>query len=157
MARQLKWNLPLFFRWDCRYNLLKKSSPYLSNKIFSKQTCTNVKLNQLYYDFCFSCLSYSPQSTTTTNVAPSTVAPSSSKLMKSALPSPSASYKQAMQKNHSKPNSMLPLPNALNQNSNSSNNSTSSNTPSTVAPSPSKIYQHRDRENQNQTGLSNPR
>jgi len=38
------------------------------------------------------------------------------KLLKSQLPSPSASYKQAMQRNssHSKPNSMLPLPNAPN-------------------------------------------
>jgi len=91
-----------------------------------------------------------PQSTTT-NVTPG------SKLLKSALPSPSASYKQAiMQKTtHSKPNSMLPLPNALNQNNNSSNTSTS-NAPSSSVAASSKIYQQH-RENQTHTGPSNPR
>lgn len=95
-------------------------------------------------------LSSSPQSTTT-NVTPG------SKLLKSALPSPSASYKQAiMQKTtHSKPNSMLPLPNALNQNNNSSNTSTS-NAPSSSVAASSKIYQQH-RENQTHTGPSNPR
>ena len=96
-------------------------------------------------------LSSSPQSTTT-NVTPG------SKLLKSALPSPSASYKQAiMQKTtHSKPNSMLPLPNALNQNNNSSNTSTS-NAPSSSVVASSKIYQQHQRENQTHTGPSNPR
>lgn len=98
-------------------------------------------------------LSSSPQSTTT-NVTPG------SKLLKSALPSPSASYKQAiiMQKTttHSKPsNSMLPLPNALNQNNNSCNTSTS-NAPSSSVAASSKIYQQH-RENQTHTGPSNPR
>jgi len=95
-----------------------------------------------------------PQSTTT-NVTPG------SKLLKSALPSPSASYKQAiMQKTtHSKPsNSMLPLPNALNQNQNNSSNSTStSNAPSSNVVASSKIYQQHQRENQTHTGPSNPR
>ena len=99
-------------------------------------------------------LSSSPQSTTT-NVTPG------SKLLKSALPSPSASYKQAiMQKTtHSKPsNSMLPLPNALNQNQNNSSNSTStSNAPSSSVVASSKIYQQHQRENQTHTGPSNPR
>ena len=100
-------------------------------------------------------LSSSPQSTTT-NVTPG------SKLLKSALPSPSASYKQAiMQKTtHSKPNSMLPLPNALNQNN-------SSNSASNPGQAPlNKIYGHgnqaqsgqrSDRDNQTHSGPSNSR
>jgi len=113
----------------------------------------------MYYldttNFVSLALSSSPQSTTTTNVTPG------SKLLKSALPSPSASYKQAiiMQKTttHSKPsNSMLPLPNALNQQTNNSSNSTStSNAPSSNVAASSKIYQQHQRENH--TGPSNPR
>ena len=97
--------------------------------------------------------SHSPHNSTTT--VPAT------KLLKSALPSPSASYKQAMQKNSkAAPNSMLPLPNALNQNN-------SSNSASNPGQAPlNKIYGHgnqaqsgqrSDRDNQTHSGPSNSR
>ena len=90
--------------------------------------------------------SHSPHNSTTT--VPAT------KLLKSALPSPSASYKQAMQKNSkAAPNSMLPLPNALNQN-NSSNSAVSN-----PEPRINKIYGqgHGHRDNQTHSGPSNSR
>ena len=143
----------------------------LITQLSINETCfgQNVTPCCTYFEFCMKkrhlllldttnfvslALSSSPQSTTT-NVTPG------SKLLKSALPSPSASYKQAiMQKTtHSKPsNSMLPLPNALNQNQNNSSNSTStSNAPSSSVVASSKIYQQHQRENQTHTGPSNPR
>ena len=109
--------------------------------------------NHNYYEFFFVSLasSHSPRTTT----VPAT------KLLKSALPSPSASYKQAMQKNSkAAPNSMLPLPNALNQNN-------SSNSASNPGQAPlNKIYGHgnqaqsgqrSDRDNQTHSGPSNSR